>query len=69
MCALSHSPQRNVCDETITLGEYCAQHYNERTQREKNNKETQMIINIALVTVLGLLAAIAKSEADYANHQ
>jgi len=28
-----------------------------------------MIVNIMLVTVFGLLAAIAKSEADYANHQ
>ncbi len=38
--------------------------------RPVNKKEERkMIVNMILVTVLGLLAAIAKSEADYANHQ
>ncbi|MFX4227257.1 MAG: hypothetical protein ACFHHU_05010 [Porticoccaceae bacterium] len=35
----------------------------------KQRRESIMLINILLIIVGGLLAAIFKSEADYANHE
>lgn len=36
---------------------------------QSSTEDINMIIQIAILTILGLLAAIAKSESDYANRR